>query len=167
MSAFVIDAFEFSRLKERREGEVAIASLQRLAAECVNPTTSLRWSLVGGADAFGHPQLVMAVAGTVKLMCQRCMTPFDFAIASESELILAKTEEHADEIEESLADDSIDVIVGSKTLNVLALVEDEALLTIPLAPKHDVCPGNAVVDNLASDKKPSPFDVLRNIKQQN
>jgi uncharacterized protein len=167
MSAFIIDAFEFSRLKERREGEVAVASLQRLAAECVNPSTSLRWSLQGGVDGSGHPQLIMSVTGIAQLRCQRCMAPFEFDIAAESVLVLAKTEAHADEIEESLADDSIDVIVGSKALNILELIEDEALLAIPLAPKHDVCPGNAAVDGLAGAKKPSPFDVLKNIKQQN
>jgi len=167
MSAFVIDAFEFSRLKELREGELAVASLERLAAECVQPSTSLQWALQGGVDAVGHPQLTMSVNGVVKLRCQRCMGPLEFTIASESVLVLAKTEAHADEIDEALADDSIDVIVGSKALNTLELIEDEALLAIPLAPKHEICPDGTTADELVSAKKPSPFDVLKNIKTKN
>lgn len=175
MDDFVIDAFDCSRLKERREGEVVISSLARLFAETVTETSakntaaaaSLHWSILGGVDAYGHPQLLLSVAGTVRLMCQRCMAPFDFVIASESSLLLARSEAHADEIEAALEDDSVDVIVGLKALNLLELIEDEALLAIPLAPKHDVCPEHATSDVLESTKKPSPFDVLKEFKREN
>ncbi|RBA25702.1 YceD family protein [Herminiimonas fonticola] len=165
MSAFVIDAFEFSRLKERREGDVSIADMARLSAESVNKSASLHWTLQGGADSLNHPQLILTVSGEIELMCQRCMTPLKFAVESESVLILAKTDERADEIDILLADDTVDVIVGSKAMNVMELIEDEALLAIPLAPKHDICPGNAVLDDLMSTKKASPFDVLKGLKQ--
>ncbi|RQO33364.1 DNA-binding protein [Herminiimonas sp. KBW02] len=165
MNAFVIDAFEFSRHREQREGDVAIADLPRLAAESVNMPASLHWSLHGGTDGLGHPQLIMSVSGSVHLMCQRCMTPLKFDIASESVLVLAKNDEHADEIDALLADDTIDVIVGSKTLNVSDLIEDEALLSLPQAPKHDVCPDNAAVESAMNARKPSPFDVLKGMKQ--
>ncbi len=165
MSAFVIDAFEFSRLKERREGDVSIADMARLSAESVNKSASLHWSLQGGTDSLNHPQLILSVSGTIELMCQRCMTPLKFALESESILILAKTDERADEIDVLLADDTVDVIVGSKTLNVMELIEDEALLAIPLAPKHDVCPDNAALNDLMGTKKASPFAVLKGLKQ--
>lgn len=165
MSAFVIDAFDFSRLKERREGDVLVADLARLSAESVNKSASLHWTLQGGADSLNHPQLILSVSGSIELMCQRCMTPLKFAVESESILILAKTDERADEIDALLDDDNVDVIVGSKALNVMELVEDEALLAIPLAPKHDVCPDNAALDDLMGAKKSSPFAVLKGLKQ--
>lgn len=165
MSAFVIDAFDFSRLKERREGDVLVADLARLSAESVNKSASLHWTLQGGADSLNHPQLILSVSGSIELMCQRCMTPLKFAVESESILILAKTDERADEIDALLDDDNVDVIVGSKALNVMELVEDEALLAIPLAPKHDICPDNAALDDLMGAKKPSPFAVLKGLKQ--
>jgi len=156
MNAFVIDAFEFSRHREQREGDVAITDLPRLAAESVNMPASLHWSLHGGTDGLGHPQLIMSVSGSIHLMCQRCMTPLKFDIASESVLVLAKNDEHADEIDALLADDTIDVIVGSKALNVSDLIEDEALLSLPQAPKHDVCPDNAAVDSVMNSKNHRP-----------
>ncbi|HTH44918.1 MAG TPA: YceD family protein [Oxalicibacterium sp.] len=167
MGALVIDAFEFCRLKERLEGETPVADLKRLAAECVNPSTSLRWSLQGGTDALGHPQLTMSVAGDVQLICQRCVKPMDFSFAPESILLIANSEEHADQIEEAIADESIDVIVGSKAMQVMELVEDEALLALPLSPRHEACPDKAAIEVLDEVKKPSPFAVLKNIKQQN
>ncbi|HEY6773655.1 MAG TPA: YceD family protein [Oxalicibacterium sp.] len=165
MTAFAIDVFEFCRLGERREGEVSVVDLPRLAAECIDAHASLRWTLQGGANSFGHPQLTMMVAGNVRLVCQRCMTALEHEIASEQVLVLARNEEQADEIEELLGDESIDVIVGAKSMNILDLVEDEALLSLPLSSRHEVCPNGAVQDAAGNVRKPSPFDVLKGLKQ--
>jgi uncharacterized protein len=164
MSVFVIDSFEFCRLKERREGRVAVVDLARFSAECADQSGFLDWSVEGGVGPLGHAQLVLSVSGAVQLVCQRCLTPFSFDLASQSTLVLAKDEQSADEIDELLADDSVDVVVLGKSADVLALVEDEALLAIPLSPKHDVCPDPAVQDVLGAAKG-SPFSALKDLKQ--
>jgi uncharacterized protein len=167
MSDFVIDAFEFCRLKEQREGEAAVAELPRLAEESVGQFGSMRWSLQGGSDRLGHPQLNLSVLGTVQLMCQRCLTPFVFNIVSESVLVLANDEPSADAIEAQLDDDAVEVIVGSRTFNIADLIEDEVLLAIPGSPKHEVCPDKLMPDaSESAEKKVSPFAVLKNLKRQ-
>ena len=165
MNAFVIDAFEYSRLKERREGEIAVADLPRLASESVDNSGVVSWSLHGGSNSQGYPQLILSISGVTRLMCQRCLTPFDFAISSGSTLILASDEGSADEIDALLADESVDVIVGSRSLDIAQLIEDEALLTIPLSPKHDACPDRLVSEVAKDAEKVSPFAVLKNLKQ--
>jgi uncharacterized protein len=164
MNAFVIDTFEFSRLKERREGELAVSDFARLTEELADTSGVIRWVLQGGTCLSGHPQLTLSVSATVQLMCQRCLLPFAFEVVSESVLILAKDDAAADEIDAMLADDRIDVIVGAKAMNILELIEDEALLTIPLSPKHAVCPDQVGQDAevMASAKRASPFEVLKN-----
>jgi uncharacterized protein len=165
MNAFVIDVFEFCRLKERREGEIAVADLPRLANESVdNKSGAVRWALQGGSNAHGYPQLTLSVSGTVRLMCQRCLTLFEFGIASESTLVLAPDEDSADEIEALLADESVDVIAGSRNFDIRQVIEDEALLTIPLSPKHDTCP-DQLAPAAAKEENVSPFAVLKNLKQ--
>lgn len=165
MNAIVIDAFEFCRLKERREGETAVGDLPRLAKEAVNTSGSVRWTLQGGSNKQGHPQLHLSVAGSAWLMCQRCLTPFEFGIASESVLILAPDEGSADEIDAQLNDESVEVIVGSRTFDVVQLIEDEALLTIPLSPKHEICPDQLIPAVEQDAERVSPFAVLKNLKQ--
>lgn len=164
MNAFVIDAFEFSRLKERREGERAVADFARLPEELADRSGVVHWIAQGGMHASGHPQLTLSVRATVQLMCQRCLLPFAFDVVSESVLVIARDEAVADEIDAMLADDSIDVIVGTKAMNILELIEDEALLTIPLSPKHAVCPDQVGqdVEAATSMKRTSPFEVLKN-----
>lgn len=165
MKAFPIDAADFCRLKERVADEVAVAELGRLAQECADASGTLRWSLQGGIDSAGHDRLELSIAGTVQLICQRCLAPFAHRIASEAILILAPDEESADQIEQLLEDDAIDVIVGAKRLDVMALVEDEALLALPIAPKHEVCPDPAVAGRREGEPEPSPFSVLKNWKR--
>lgn len=177
MQAFVIDAFTFCQQREQRKGSTKIAEFPRLSVECANGDGVLNWTLQGGVNQLGMPQLTLTVQGQFQLMCQRCLTPFDFDIDSQAELILAKDDDHADEIESMLEDDEVDVVVGSKTFNVMDLIEDEALLAIPQSPKHAVCPdvvgsfngseaANDVdaVDAASTDVKVSPFAVLKKLQ---
>ena len=164
MNAYIIDAFEFCRQKERREGTLAVADLPRLVEDCADESGEVRWTLQGGIGEHGYPQWVLEVNATVQLMCQRCLTPFAFDLASHSTLILARDDQKADELEVSLEDDSVDVIVGSKAFNIFELIEDEALLALPLAPKHLHCQ-DAALPLLASDEKELPFSGLKGFKQ--
>ena len=166
MEAILIDAFEFCRRAEVREGEFAVANLPRLTAEAANASGMVRWSLTGGRHALGYQQLTLAVTGTVQLMCQRCLTPYAFELVADSVLVLAQDEAGADELEASLDDESLEVIAGSRQFNVTDLVEDEALLALPVSPRHDVCPDQSEKASPAGvDKAPSPFGVLKDWKR--
>jgi uncharacterized protein len=164
MSAFMVDAFEFCRLKERREGRVAVADLIRFSAECADHSGVLEWAVEGGVGPLGHAQLSLSVSGAIQLVCQRCLTPFSFGLASQSTLVVANDDQGADEAEELLADESIDVVVLDKPVDLLTLIEDEALLAMPLAPKHEECP-DPVVQEVLKAVKGSPFSVLKDLKQ--
>ncbi|HEV2612038.1 MAG TPA: YceD family protein [Noviherbaspirillum sp.] len=165
MNAFVIDAFEFCRVKERRDGEIELSKLPRLAEESVDKVGVIRWSLQGGSNSHGHPKLILSINGAVSLICQRCLTPFVFDIDSESTLVLARDEASADELDALLADEDVEVIVGEAEFNVAALIEDEALLAIPVSPKHETCPAGLVPESVIKEEKVSPFAVLKNLKQ--
>ena len=165
MSAFVIDAFEFCRNNGYREGSTPVADMTRLAADCADPSGTITWSIQGGQTKQGYPSMTLSVAGTVQLVCQRCLAPFGYEIDSSTMLVLGKDDADADEIEEILDDESIDVIVGSHTCDIRQLLEDEALLALPQAPKHEVCPDTKLMDSLKSDKV-SPFAALKSLKPE-
>jgi uncharacterized protein len=138
--------------------------MPRLTAELTDAQGSLHWALQGGSDGKGHPRLTLQVSGPVHLRCQRCLNPFEFAIDSSSVLILAQDEASADALEEQLDDDSVDVVAGSRTMDMAAMIEDEALLALPLSPKHDICPDPSDFAAAKSGKADSPFAVLKNLK---
>jgi uncharacterized protein len=82
---------------------------------------------------------------------------------SVSTLVLAKTEEQADELEERLNDDSIDVIVVSPEQEYSVLIEDEALLALPVSPRHSTCPDGFKAE-IINEKPVSPFAALKKLK---
>jgi uncharacterized protein len=163
MGNLIIDAFEFCRLKERQEGSLAISELARVQEEAPGEQRSVSWSIVGGADHAGHAQLSLSVDGVVSLICQRCLNPVDVDIASRSLLVLARTEDDADGIEALLADDSVDVVVVDKKIDITELIEDEVLLAIPQSVKHEACPSETNVV-LEAAQKPSAFAALKDLK---
>ena len=87
---------------------------------------------------------------------------------------MVESEEAADAA--PMDDDEVDVIAGSKHFSLLDLIEDEVLLALPVAPKHDVCP--TVHESLVTgsdgeaqpeaepeeEKRPSPFAALAGLK---
>jgi uncharacterized protein len=165
MSALVIDAFEFCRSNGHRDGVMPVAQMSRLSKDCADQSGEIAWAVDGASSKHGYPQLTLSVSGAVQLMCQRCLTPFAFEIDSSTVLMLGKDDEEADQIEVVVDDESIDVIVGSRSCDIRDLIEDEALLALPHAPKHEVCPDSGLLDSLKSEQ-PSPFAGLKNLKPE-
>ncbi len=164
MTALVIDAFEFCRTNSTRDGVTPVAEMERFARDCADTSGSITWSATGSTGKLGYPQMRLTVAGTVHLNCQRCLAPFAYDIDSSTVLVLGEDDAKADEIEEIIDDETIDVIVGTRSMNLMDLIEDEALLALPQVPKHEICPDTALLDAVKSEKK-SPFDALKSLKK--
>lgn len=165
MNSYLIDPFEFCRKGESLKGKASLSELGRLAAVCADKTGELLWDVSGSVNKRNQPQLILGISGTVNLMCQRCLSPLAYDFGSDTTVLVAKTEEQADEMEETLGnEDSAEVVVADGKINVLDLIEDEALLSLPLSSKHEICPDSST-DEL-KNKPESPFSVLRQLKKK-
>ena len=165
MNSYLIDPFEFCRNGESLNGKTPLSELSRLAVVCAGQEGELVWKVSGTVNRRNQPQLMLGVSGTVKLMCQRCLSPLAFDFDSETTVLIAKTEEQADEMEETLGnEDSVEVVVADGKINVLDLIEDEALLSLPLASKHEICPDSSIGD--LKNKQESPFSILGKLKKK-
>ena len=162
MSATTINSLEFCRVADQASGTTAVAEFVRLRADLHDASGELTWAFQGGRHSEGLPQLSLTVKGEVRLVCQRCLTPFTQQINADSRLVLVADEAQAEATEERLDDESIDVIVGSTAMDLLELVEDEALLSLPLSPRHEVCPEGA--EAVVNSKLESPFAILKKLK---
>jgi uncharacterized protein len=131
--AEVIDGLQFAHAARERRGVVGMERLPRLAQlQC--STEGLEYHLRGGRAANGKPCLRLSVRGSVKQPCQRCLDPIRIPIAIDAELQLA---ENMREISE--ADDEIDRVVASRNMDVAGMVEDEVILGLPMAARHEEC----------------------------
>ena len=163
MNGKTMDLFKFCLDADQASGSYAIQDLNRLSAELVSSDGELAWNFSGGRHQIGAPELKLHIQAQVKLICQRCLTPYMETLDSFSTLVLAKTEEQADELEERLNDDSIDVIVVSPEQEYSVLIEDEALLALPVSPRHATCPDGFKAE-IINEKPVSPFAALKKLK---
>jgi uncharacterized protein len=133
----VIDSLEFARSGATLRRRLALADLPRLADLLQSTEGFLEVSLVGERDAEGKSWLSLRIDGTPVLRCQRCLEGLPFALEIRSRLqLIAPEEEWPDD---DLADDDVDAIDADRELKVAELAEDEVLLALPIAPRHEQC----------------------------
>lgn len=155
-----IDSVEFARSGRRLQGDVAVADMARLCESLGSGGGVLHYALSGTLSEKGRPQLVCEVEGVLNLVCQRCMGPLLFPLSTRSILELASEGEVLPPVEDE--DDAVDLIPADAAMDVLALVEDEVLLSLPVAPMHDgkTC---GVAHSFRTGKT-NPFEVLSALK---
>ncbi len=151
-----IDGLAFARTRSEFTGSIFGARLKRLAdLECRVDVIGYR--IAGGVNERGRPELEVQASGELGLVCQRCMKPMTMCLEIDSRLELARSLE---EIE--AAEDEVDRVVASKTMDVESMVEDEVILALPMIPRHDRCEGGQELKS--GTGKPSPFEVLAALK---
>lgn len=155
----VVDSLEFARVGEVLAGSVAIADLARVADVLADGAGLLQCELRGGRDGEGKPFLDLRIVGSLHLRCQRCLSALPFALDIDSRLMLVAPGDTWPD--EELADDGPDAIEASREQAVLPLIEDEILLALPVAPRHEDCRPPMAVDN---EHRPSPFAALAKLK---
>lgn len=116
-----------------------------------------------------HPEvwLHLQAHAALPLTCQRCLAPVEVPVAVDRSFRFV-----ADEATAAAQDDESeeDVLVLSRAFDLLGLVEDELLMEMPVAPRHEVCPQPmklAAADEdfeQAGAQRPNPFAQLEKLK---
>ena len=135
-----------------------MAEFSRLRDALRTDEGTLQYSLLGVPQERGCPVLRLKVSGTLQLACQRCLGALEFPLHVEVPLLLAATQAEVDA--EPLEAEGPEKIVAGQAMAVRDLVEDEVLLAIPLAPRHERCAGG---QSEAASKERSPFAGLRGL----
>ena len=145
-----LDLFEFARSGRQAAGVLRVSQLPRMLnevpADAPDRDTAFTWQAEGATqpelqdDGTEGPQpyLRLAVHGAAWLGCQRCLAPYEQAFNVDATYRIVNTEAEAEEF--PLDEDDVEVIVGSRQFDLVDLIEEELLLSMPLVPTHDVCP---------------------------
>lgn len=159
----VIDNLDFARNGRVMRGEARLADFVRLQSALLSSQGVLNYTLSGKAGEKGEPLLICSIDGKLVLQCQRCLEALEFPLHIESRLRLVQGATQFDDLGDG--DEEVDSIPASTEMDVLALVEDEILLNLPMAPLHspELCQGKGV-ERLANEKGNNPFGVLAALK---
>ncbi|MEW6120799.1 MAG: YceD family protein [Pseudomonadota bacterium] len=131
MQPVEVDPVRFCTGRQSWETRSDVSAFPRLGHEFTQGGLFCR--VVGGTDARGAMSMHLNVDGMLVLTCQRCLTPLQHVVHIDHELSLARD---ATELERLDADPECDAILAEARLDLLALIEDEVLLSLPLAAMH-------------------------------
>ena len=137
------DAFSLVRLAGTIAGKVDARQLPNVADSLApgDDAVPIAWTIAGRKSPEGRPSLGIDIAGSAPLVCQRCLARFDWPVDQATELLIAGNERELTDLDEV---SEVEVILADRPLDAAELVEDELVLTLPFAPRHEgACPGRS------------------------
>ena len=152
-------------------GEVDPNSFERLAttlsAEHDQSNTQLNAELYRRNNVL---HLAFTLTGDVWLTCQRCLQPIAIDLSDDYNIALLENDSQVRLIDEEqdylLLDEIVTEQSPERLLPFKKLVEDEILLKIPMAPKHDDC--EMSVEQFGEipeeEENENPFAALASLK---
>jgi len=157
----LVDSVEFARGSRQWAGKIALSQLPRLVDVLADCAGELEVRLDGSRDDDGGLWLDLSISGRPSVCCQRCLGGIDFPLQIESRLKLVLPGK--DWPDDDLTDDSCDAIAADEQLRLFSLVEDEVLLALPIAPRHEQCDPPKTAEN---EQGLTPFAVLAALKKR-
>lgn len=160
------------------KGFLAITDLPRLAQEVsrLEAGDGFEWGVetyfVDSPGASNpHQILKLGLKGRIHMICQRCLQDCPVDLSRECQFVMVASEALADAY--PIEDDELEPIVASQHFDLLGLIEDEILLSLPLIPKHPegACEAYASSFGETEDgadtlqKAENPFNILKNMKK--
>ncbi len=164
-----IDPIKLAQAGQTVSGQSLGAALSRWAESSADPARCgpVDWSahFELRTDAAGRDVAWMnlqAQAG-LQLVCQRCLLTMDWHQHLEREYRFVATESQALELD---SDTEEDLLALDQALDLLALVEDELIMDLPMVPMHEVCPKPVRLATQTPDFEEAPpvFSALASLK---
>lgn len=168
-----LDVKAFAEAAAELSGKERLGDHPRLMAETGGRGADipLVWSASAEVrnSAHIHPEiwLRLGASSVLSLTCQRCLAPVEVAVAVERSFRFVQDEAIA-MAQDDRSDE--DLLALSRSFELIELVEDELLMDLPVAPRHEVCPVPvrlAVADQdfeSAAVPRQNPFALLQRLK---
>jgi uncharacterized protein len=168
-----LDIRRFAEEGAELEGRQDLQAFARLALETRQPENAqpVHWHARGELvnPRHVHPEVWVHLHADTQLplVCQRCLLPVDVPLDVTRSFRFV-----ADEATAAAQDDQAeeDLLALSRSFDLLELVEDELLMEVPVAPRHEVCPEPVKMSvedpgfETAAPEKEHPFAVLGRLK---
>ena len=153
-----IDLLKEAKLKRELAYSLSLESLERVLESAPGSVGAVDVTVNCQYDGDGHPFMALHVETVLALKCQRCLEPFLMRIESDQRIVAVETEALAREVPEGLEP----VVSQDGTIDLIAVVEDEILLAIPMHPKHTVrdCNVTLATPESIQEERQTPFAGL-------
>jgi uncharacterized protein len=156
-----IDSLDFARNGQQMSGELPIVEMLRLTDVLSSPQGMLSYTVQGGVDRQEISWLDVSVAGICQLRCQRCLSDMAYEIQLDAHLLL-RDQAGLDALSDD--EEEFDSVLAEERLDLLNLLEEEILLNLPFAPKHEQGDCQATSSDNSLKDVTHPFAALAKLK---
>lgn len=161
-----VDPRKLAEREVKIEGVAAVSAMPRLCSLLANDTGNIQVSLSFAVDEQRLRTVSGSAGGSVMQTCQRCLEPVSVDVEAEVNLAMVLNEEQA----KNLPRYYDPLIVEAEDVELLSLIEDELILSLPLVAYHEDCSiqtsfGDADEAARTQENKPNPFSVLAELKK--
>lgn len=163
-----IDSAEFCRLGLSLDGELPLGQTPRLLEALSDASGSLRWRATGshraraegGFDDWLHLDIELACG----VPCDRCLQRVAIDERASRDYLLMSDEARAARVDAET--DEYDVLVADPQFDLRGLIEDEAIMMLPLVALHQACdmPEHGASAPI-EDPPPHPFAALAALRR--
>jgi uncharacterized protein len=171
-----IEPFKWADQGFQWSGQVPLSRFTRIAREASEPVEG-QWVQVDCRLYMDDYQRIAwldgTLAATVPMTCQRCLEPVEVSIATQVHMALLTDEKQAGRLDEDadfviLSEEQVVHGVDDvQTIELIELLEDELLLSVPISPRHEACENKhqpVVEDEPELIKRDNPFEALASLK---
>lgn len=155
------DVFELARTSGTLEGSLPLAAAPRLRAGLRHDRGALAYRLQGRYDERGRPAALLHLEGDLPLVCDRCRQALELKLDHRAAFYFVGSEEELSRL--PVTDEPEEPLVGGRRFDVAALVEDEAILCVPISPRHARCAPPTVREPADAEAR-TPFAALAKLR---
>lgn len=150
-----IDNVDFAKKQQTTTGNTNASDLKRACEILEELSGNLQYTISGSIDDKNKPVLTVQIYGKITTLCQNCLEKMDISIDCSNVVPIFYTESDMDNA--LFGDDAqyADGILADANFDIKNFIEDEIIMSLPIAPKHETCKPITY-----SDKPNSPFSVL-------
>lgn len=152
------------RLAESEEtvaGTVRVGDLRRLNCLLYDTSGSVTFRLKFGRNEQGFVSIQGGFSTSLTVPCQRCLEPLEISLERSIQVALVSKGTEAEQLHGEVEP----LTLPDQRLHLLSFIEDEVLLALPMAPRHETaqCPAGRL-KAAATEPKQSPFAVLKDMQ---
>ncbi len=164
-----VDPLRLAETRQTLKGRVAVTAMPRLMAALDMPSPArgeVDVDLAFSVDGQGVRRVLGSLHAELDAICQRCLQPMILPLHVNIALGIVRALDEA----EQLPDEYEPLVLASVTegQSLAAIIEDELLLALPVAPLHEEgqCPvrsgalDKVIAEDLPPEGKKRPFAVL-------
>jgi uncharacterized protein len=162
-----VDVFELARLRGVIDGRLAFDATRRLRASLRDGAGAIEYRLQGFIDERGRPAARLHLRGDLPLICDHCGRAMNLRLDHEATFYFLRDESELAALP-VVADEEGEPLLGNTAFDVSTLVEDEAILCIPVSPRHIECGESPEAPEApASRTRTNPFMKLPDLLRKN